>query len=73
MKDDERAEEERQARIKKKKKAEAKKGKKTVTLEAEEGEEEEEDIPLGKKKIINPRIVRMKVQTFALLLIRAQV
>lgn len=61
VKDDERAEEERQARIKKKKKAEAKKGKKTVTLEAEEGEEEEEDIPLGKKKIINPRIVRMKI------------
>ena len=44
--------------LKKKKKAEAKKGKKSVQLEEED---EEEEVPDKKMKIINPKIIRVKV------------
>ncbi|XP_065652291.1 otoferlin isoform X5 [Hydra vulgaris] len=61
VKDEERLQEAIAAAKKKKKLAEAKKGKKAVILESEDGEENIEDLDLGKKKIINPRIIRLKI------------
>nr|XP_047145918.1 otoferlin-like isoform X1 [Hydra vulgaris] len=61
VKDEERLQEAIAAAKKKKKLAEAKKGKKTVILESEDGEENIEDLDLGKKKIINPKIIRLKI------------